>query len=120
MLDSSNRYAVAGRDFLTNARQYLQEGDLVQASEKGWGAAAVMVKAVAEERGCPHRHHRLLYGIIEDLVDETGDEELSEFFHAASRLHYNFYEDWLRPQVVQRHLQQVGQLVEKLDLLLAK
>ena len=37
--------------FLTKAGGYLAEGDLLQASEKGWGAAAQMVKAVAEARG---------------------------------------------------------------------
>ena len=58
MLESANRDAVASQDFLTKAYKYFEEGDLVQASEKGWGAAASMVKAVAEERG-KARHHRL-------------------------------------------------------------
>ena len=117
MLDSSSQYAVASRGFLTKAQTYLDDGDLAQASEKGWGAAAEIVTAVAEEWGWNHRHHRLLYQIIEDLVDETGDQELSDFFHAASRLHFNFYEDWLQPRVVRRHLVQVDRLVGKLETL---
>ena len=38
-------------DFLEKGRKYLAEGDLHQASEKGWGAAAHMAKAVAAARG---------------------------------------------------------------------
>ena len=37
--------------FLAKAREELAVGDLEQASEKGWGAAAMMVKAVAGQRG---------------------------------------------------------------------
>ncbi len=118
MLGSPNRYAVASREFMEKAYQYLAAEDLPQASEKGWGAAAEMVKAVAEERGWPHRHHRLLYEIIEDLVDETGDEELAVLFERASRLHANFYENWLRSRAVRRSLLAVQQLLTKLEPLL--
>ena len=39
------------RDFLAKSREYLTQGDLHQASERGWGAAAHMVKAVAIAQG---------------------------------------------------------------------
>ncbi len=118
MLESTSGYADASRELMGKAYQYLAEEDLRQASEKGWGAAAQMVKAVAEERGWPHRHHRLLYEVIEDLVDATGDVELSDRFHQASRLHSNFYENWMRRRAVRRHLQFVQELLGKLEPLL--
>ena len=34
------------KGFLARAREYLADGDLHQASEKGWGAPAWMAKAV--------------------------------------------------------------------------
>ena len=43
-------YREQSRRFLEQARSELREGDLAQASEKGWGAASQMVKAVAEAR----------------------------------------------------------------------
>ena len=46
------------REYLAKAFQELEVGDLTQASEKGWGAAAQMVKAVADQRGVEHRSHR--------------------------------------------------------------
>lgn len=119
MLESTLNYAEASREFIGKAYDYMAANDLRQASEKGWGAAAEMVKAIAEERGWPHQHHRLLYEIIEDLVDETGDPELSILFQRASRLHANFYENWLRPRVVRQSLQAVQELLRRLEPLLA-
>ena len=118
MLESTNRYAVASREYMGRAWQYLAEEDLSQASEKGWGAAAEMVKAIAEERGWQHDGHRLLYRIIENLVAETGDEELSDLFKIASDLHINFYENWHPPESVRRSVQRVQTLLDKLEPLL--
>ncbi len=118
MLGSPNRYAAASREFMEKAYQYLAAEDLPQASEKGWGAAAEMVKAVAEERGWPHDSHRLLYRIVRNLVNETGDSQLSNLFRTASDLHINFYENWLPPEDVQLALQEVQQLLTKLEPLL--
>ena len=39
------------RNFLAKSREYLTQGDLHQASEMGWGAAAHMVKATALAQG---------------------------------------------------------------------
>lgn len=118
MRESTSGYADASRELMGKAYQYLAAEDLRQASEKGWGAAAQMVKAVAEERGWPHRHHRLLYEVIEDLVDETGDVELSDRFHQAYCLHDNFYENWMRPRAVRQCLQDVQTLVNRLESLI--
>ena len=43
-------YRQQSRYFLAKSREYLADDDLHQASEKGWGAAAWMAKAVAEGR----------------------------------------------------------------------
>ena len=118
MLESTNRYATASREYMGRAWQYLAEEDLSQASEKGWGAAAEMVKAIAEERGWQHDGHRLLYRIIDNLVAETGDIELSISFKVASDLHINFYENWYSPESVQVSVQRVQTLLDKLEPLL--
>lgn len=120
MLESTANYAAAGRAYLVAAYQSLAEDDLPEASGKGWEAAENMVKAVAEERGWRHRSHRLLYDIVEDLVDETGDENLSRWFQAASVLHTNFYENALRPRTVRRNLREVQQLLAELEPLLER
>ena len=118
MLESTNRYATASREYIGRAWQYLAEEDLSQASEKGWGAAAEMVKAIAEERGWPHDGHRLLYRVIDNLVAETGDTELSTLFKVASDLHINYYENWYSTASVQLSIQSVQTLLGKLEPLL--
>jgi hypothetical protein len=118
MLESANRYAVTSREFIRRAQQYLAVEDLHQASEKGWGAAAEMVKAVAEERGWPHDSHRLLYRIIGDLARESGDVEISRLFKVASDLHINYYENWWSSAEVGASLQDVQRLLDKLEPLI--
>ena len=61
-------------EYLRKARAHLAEGDLTQASEKGWGAAAVAVKAIAEARELDHTGHRELWRVVRLLVRETGDK----------------------------------------------
>ena len=106
-------------EFLSKAHVYLADGDLLQASEKGWGATARMVKAVAETRGWHHSTHGDLYRIINRLANELGDERLQNLFRSASALHQNFYEGWMFEAGVADGLKDVeeitGRLREVLD-----
>ena len=111
-------YREQSRIFLARAREELAKGDLQQASEKGWGAASQMVKAIAQERGWLHRSHRHLWEVANLLVSETGDGEWSSLFGAGETLHINFYENWYSPEVIELRLRQVERLVEKAEGLL--
>ena len=119
MTTRTDYHTDTSREFLARARTYLAEDDLLQASEKGWGAAAQMVKATAESRGWRHRTHRDLYVAIEQLVAEAGDEGIGAAFGLANELHQNFYEGLLPRRAVERNLDAVAELVEKLDALKA-
>ena len=55
--DAVGDYRQQARQFMVKSRQYLADGDLHQASEKGWGAAAWMAKAVAEAQGWDYTKH---------------------------------------------------------------
>ena len=48
---TTQTYQQASQRFLAQAKQELANGDLPQASEKGWGATAQILKAIAEQRG---------------------------------------------------------------------
>ena len=115
----SATYRQRSRIFLAKAWEELAAGDLEQASEKAWGAAATMVKAVAEERGLTHNNHRALYGIVSRLLDETGDSELGIFFRSASDLHTNFYENWIGRRYVADEIRDVERFLEKMEPLLS-
>ena len=115
MLESTNEYLIASREYMGKAFQYLAENDLPQAGEKAWGAAAEMVKAIAEERGRYHRSHRVLYEIVDDLTEETEDPDIGRAFHVASDLHINYYERWLPARAVQRGVADVQRFIDKLE-----
>ena len=115
MTTRTDYHTDTSREFLARARTYLAEDDLLQASEKGWGAAAQMVKATAESRGWRHRSHRDLHAVARRLARETGDRDIQTGLGLAAGLHQNFYEGWLDREDVEVYLDAVAELVEKLD-----
>ena len=116
-------YRQAAFQLLDQAQAELAAGDIRQASEKGWGAAALIIKAVAQHHGRRHDSHRSLFVNIRRLISETGDRQLSLLFASANFLHTTFYEfDTLEhisdADTVSLHLEQVRQLVHALDAIL--
>ncbi len=111
-------YREASRRLEAQAEEEYGARDLRQASEKGWGSAAQIVKAIAAHRGWRHDTHALLFQTVRDLDREIGGSELLGLFTQAHNLHVNFYEDWLTSEIVQRDLDNVRQFVEKLEALL--
>ena len=79
MTTPHNKYAAMSRDYMARAESYLRQGDLVQASEKSWGAAACALKFIAEQRGWHHQSHSLLYDISNQVVDELGRPDLHRY-----------------------------------------
>ena len=103
--------------FLLRAQDYLAEGDLLQASEKGWGAAAQSVKAAAEVRGLRHRSHRALFRIVRRVADESDDSSLVELFDSANALHQNFYEGLMPADTVAELIEKVVEFVGRMNRL---
>ena len=75
MVPGVTRYREQSKVFMVQAFRELSNGDLPQASEKGWGAAAQMVKAIGSERGWEHRSHEALLIIAGRLGGEFGEIE---------------------------------------------
>ena len=103
---------------LMEAEELLRKGDYLQASEKAWGAAAQMVKAVAAREGRTIRSHGELHREVARIVKETGDEELRRLWQSAGMLHQNFYENWLPQEMVEGNIRDVKRFIEKLRQLL--
>ena len=117
---TTEQYRQASDHFLEQAREELAAGDLPQASEKGWGAAAQMLKAIAEQRGWEHHRHRHYHRVANRLRSETGDSDIRRFFNSASALHENFYENDMDADLVAESLDDVGALTAKLAPLLTR
>ena len=114
--EAANECKTSARRLLHQAEDEFAKGDMLQASEKGWDAAAA-VKAAATLRGIGHRSHRELRFAADDFAEETGQGEISDLFSLSESLHANYYEAWMRPSVVRRHLDAARELVEILESL---
>ena len=110
-------YRQQSRAFLAKAREYLAEDDLHQASEKGWGAAAWMAKAVAEAQGWQYKRHDEFFTVMYQAEDLSGDARLYNLRSAANELHGFFYtrKIFLRPNVIRRGLDQMEVLLDILQ-----
>ena len=111
---STQKYQQASERFLAQAGLELAAGDLPQASEKGWGAAAQILKAIAEERGWEHGRHRHYLRIASRLRAETGDGDIRRWFNTASALHENFYENEMMAADVADGIDDVKALIDKI------
>ena len=78
--------------FLELVDDEVERGELEEASNKLWGAAAHAIKAVAERRGWPHGAHRDLADIVMRLIDDEGAPAIVyTHYTSANWYHSRFY-----------------------------
>jgi hypothetical protein len=78
--------------FLALVDDEVERGELEEASNKLWGAAAHAIKAVAERRGWPHGAHGDLAEAVMRLVDDEGAPSiLYTYYTSANWFHSRFY-----------------------------
>ncbi len=111
----AEKYLQTSRVFLRQAGEELEAGDLRQASEKAWGAAAQAVKAIAEQRGWEHYTHAHLFQHVDRFSAELDSAELGRLFRSANSLHVNFYEGDQTAVAVRGGIEDVRLFVGKLD-----
>jgi len=117
VLDSQDRVELHLRlceKYLEEAEELLAREDYPQASEKMWGAASQMVKAIATKEGVELRSHRDLWAYIDELSEKLSDREIRLLWRTANSLHQNFYENWMPPRDVKYAFEDVKRLIEKL------
>ncbi len=85
------RNAGISQELLTNARLELDAGDLLQASDKAWGAAAFAVKAVAEKRRWFNDADWKLEKAVGIISTELNDSAIRGNYQQSRNAHYNFY-----------------------------
>lgn len=115
---SLETYLELNGKYWRQAQEFLAKGDLVQASEKLWGAAAEIVKAVAASRSVSLGTHASLFEFVSKLAKEHPDWDLIDSFHVAGSLHTNFYEGWLTEDFVKRGAEVTRDFIDRLKTLL--
>ena len=110
-------YRQEARAFLAKSRRYLAEGDLHQASEKGWAAAAWMAKAVAEAQGWDYTRHAQFSVVLNSARQVTGDGRLPGMRGIANELHGNFYtrRRFLNAGAIAEDLEQIALMLTILE-----
>jgi uncharacterized protein (UPF0332 family) len=115
----ANRYLQMSRQYIRQAQEELDKGDLSQATEKAWGASAESLKSIAAQRDWNHKSHGLLRDMATQLYMEFGLPRIIDLFGLLENAHTNYYEHrWDRDEV-QLHIDRSRELLEALDVLRA-
>jgi len=108
------------KKYLSEAEKLYKMGDLIQASEKYWGAVTTLLKAIAEVKGRVHSSHRDLRELASQLYRETKDKDIAIGYKAAESLHANYYENYMTREDFELTRELVLKLVWKLEKLVHK
>ena len=111
--DRAREYVEAAEDLLEEAREEQGKGNVRQAAEKLWGAAALAVKAYAYwKEGKRLSSHGELWEYKRRLEDEFG-EWVSDAWAQASAMHTCFYEGWCKEKDVTTAWKRIEKLVKE-------
>ena len=116
-ISKADRYTEISRYLIEEAQHQLDRGDLIQASEKAWGATAHAIKSLAQTRGWNHTRHDLLADVVEQISEEWDRTDLETLFRSANYLHNNFYEHAMTPTQVRGAINDATALIEELHAL---
>ena len=106
-------YIEAAEELLSEAREELKRGNVRQAAEKVWGAAALAIKAYAYLRdGKRLTTHGELWAYKRVIEDELG-EWVHDAWMNATGMHVCFYEGWCVGRDVESALKRVERLVRE-------
>ena len=116
----SDRYAAISQRLLRDAQRELDLGDLIQASEKAWGAAAHAVKALAQKWGWYHQGHLRIRAVVDFIAIQWNREDLTELYLFPHTMHVNWYEHELYEDNVQRAINATGRFVAEMEIIRAE
>ena len=102
------------QDFLTKSDGYFAEGDVLQGSEKLWGAAAHAVMAVAQERGWDYGSHYAIRQVALRLADEMEDERISLGLGVAEKFNANLYHNFMEDSELDMNRPLAQRFVERI------
>ena len=115
-MTTATRHREVSAAFLGQAEDEFQRGQLLQASEKAWGAVAHYVKAISEEQGWDHKSHYLLRENAKKLIALTDDYNLNwQKLIVAEAMHVNFYEESLQEDDVRLGIDTARTLIDLLE-----
>jgi uncharacterized protein (UPF0332 family) len=104
--------------YMKDAEELLTKKDYIQASEKAWGAASQIVKALAAREGRELRGYASLWQFVDEIAEKLQDIELRRLWSRANSLHQNFYENWMPSRDIIYAIEDVKKFIERIRKLL--
>ena len=109
------------RRLIQQARNELEGGDRLQATEKVWGALAQILKAHGQQRGWLNMgSHRTVGRIAQQLAAEYNDLNIINAYVAADNGHRNFYDNEMSPPEIEDIITVVAKVLPELESALSE
>ena len=105
--------------FLDHAEDEFRKGDVLQASEKAWGAVSHYVNSVARQRKWPMGSHKQLIENANKLIGRDPDHasHRRRLLRSVEALHANFYQASLDEDSVREGIDDARELIEAIEVL---
>ena len=110
----THEHVQTAQEFLEKAEAEFEAGDILQGSEKLWGAATHAIMANAQLRGWNFGSHRAMAQAVDRLAEASGDESLQAGFGVAEKCHANYYHDFMEDYELLRARNLVPRFVHRL------
>lgn len=112
---TTERHLEISDHMIEQAKRELSAGDLLQASEKAWGAVVHYVKSVAQENGWPHETHRDIFQNVNRIIgNDLANDPRRRLLRSVRFLHVNFYEEELGSLEVKDGIEDAKSLIDAL------
>lgn len=114
---TAERHREISAQFLDQAEDEFRKGDLLQASEKAWGAVSHYVNSVARQRGWPlGSHKRLIVNANRLICRDLGNaNHRRRLLRSIEALHANFYQEFLDEDSVRDGIEDAKELIRTLE-----
>ncbi len=114
---SAQEHRDISAQFLEHAQDEFRKGDLLQASEKAWGAVSHYVNSVARQRGWPMGSHGRLIENANRLISRDTDQadHRRRLLRSLEGLHANFYQAFLDEDSVRGGIEDAKELIKALE-----
>ena len=106
------------RVFLDAADANIEALDVMQGSEKLWGAATQVIIAAAQQRAWPSGSRGDMRNAVRRLAEEYAEPSLRDWFQGAELCHINFYHGVMDDEALDFARQRVHQFVTRIQELI--
>ncbi len=113
-MTTSERHRDISALFLEHAEDEFRKGNLLQASEKAWGAVAHCMNSIAHDLAWEVGTHKRLVENVRTLIDRDPPQAAHRrlLFRSVESLHANFYQEFMDQDSVGEGIENARELIQ--------